>query len=60
MTKTLQLVSGLYTRLGHRMADDPELTDMMQPLDVAALERALQLQIAEAASRRKGAISPEL
>ena len=45
--------------LGHRMADDPELTDMMQPLDVAALERALQLQIAEAASRKKGMTSPE-
>src|SRR5215471_18607636 len=36
-TKTLQLVAGLYTRLGHRVAEDPELTDMMQPLDVAGL-----------------------
>ena len=25
MTKTLQLVAGLYTRLGHRVAEDPEL-----------------------------------
>src|SRR4029079_9850035 len=40
-TKTLQLVAGLYTRLGHRVAEDPELTDMMQPLDVAGLERQL-------------------
>jgi uncharacterized membrane protein len=53
MTKMLQLVAGLYTRLGHRMADDPELRDMMEPLDVAGLERALQLQIAEAAAARR-------
>jgi len=53
MTKTLQLVAGLYTRLGHRMADDPELRDMMEPLDVAGLERALQSQIAEAAAARR-------
>ena len=57
MTKTLQLVAGLYTRLGHRVAEDQELSDMMQPLDVAGLERALQSQIAEAAAlrRKKGA-----
>jgi uncharacterized membrane protein len=55
MTKTLQLVAGLYTRLGHRVAEDEELRQMMQPLDVAGLERALQLQIAEApAQRRRG------
>lgn len=53
MTKSLQLVAGLYTRLGHRVAEDPELLDMMQPLDVAGLERALQLQIAEAAAMRR-------
>ena len=53
MTKTLQLVAGLYTRLGHRMAEDPELTDMMQPLDVLGLERALQSQIADAAAARR-------
>jgi uncharacterized membrane protein len=53
MTKTLQLVAGLYTRLGHRVAEDPELSDMMQPLDVEGLERALQSQIAEAAALRR-------
>ena len=53
MTKTLQLVAGLYTRLGHRVAEDPELLDMMQPLDVAGLERALALQIADAAAARR-------
>lgn len=52
-TKTLQLVAGLYTRLGHRVAEDPELADMMQPLDVAGLERAIALQIAEAAAARR-------
>jgi uncharacterized membrane protein len=52
-TKTLQLVAGLYTRLGHRVAEDPELADMMQPLDVAGLERALATQIAEAAAKRR-------
>src|SRR5262245_3332563 len=56
MTKTLQLVAGLYTRLGHRVAEDPELGALLEPLDVAGLERALQSQIAEAAAlrRRKG------
>jgi len=53
-TKVLQLVAGLYTRLGHRVAEDAELVDMMQPLDVAGLERALAAQIAEAAAVRRG------
>jgi uncharacterized membrane protein len=52
-TKTLQLVAGLYTRLGHRVAEDPELLTMMQPLDVAALEQELMNQIATAAARRR-------
>ena len=54
-TKTLQLVAGLYTRLGHRVAEDPELMAMMQPLDVASLERALASQIAAAAALRRSA-----
>ncbi|MDB4876769.1 MAG: hypothetical protein JWM41_3215 [Gemmatimonadetes bacterium] len=52
-TKTLQLVAGLYTRLGHRVAEDQELLDMMQPLDVAALEKDLMTQIATAAAARR-------
>jgi uncharacterized membrane protein len=52
-TKTLQLVAGLYTRLGHRVAEDPELLAMMQPLDVAALEADLMNQIATAAAARR-------
>lgn len=53
VTKTLQLVAGLYTRLGHRMAEDEELGEMLQPLDVEAIERELALQIQAASPRRK-------
>lgn len=53
VTKTLQLVAGLYTRLGHRMAEDQELKDMLQPLDVEAIERELALQIEAASTRRR-------
>ena len=52
VTKTLQLVAGLYTRLGHRVSDDPELMHMLQPLDVRAIERDLLAQI-EAATQSK-------
>lgn len=52
VTKTLQLVAGLYTRLGHQVSDDPELNHMLQPLDVRAIERDLLEQI-EAATMRK-------
>jgi uncharacterized membrane protein len=52
VTKTLQLVAGLYTRLGHRVSDDPELHHMLQPLDVKAIERDLLEQI-EAATQSK-------
>jgi uncharacterized membrane protein len=54
VTKTLQLVAGLYTRLGHKVAEDPELMEMLQPLDVAAIERELMLQIAEAQLAARG------
>jgi len=53
VTKTLQLVAGLYTRLGHKVAEDPELREMLQPLDVAGMERELMLQISEAQPLRK-------
>jgi uncharacterized membrane protein len=52
VTKTLQLVAGLYTRLGHRVSDDPELHHMLQPLDVRAIERDLLEQIEAATSFR--------
>jgi uncharacterized membrane protein len=54
VTKTLQLVAGLYTRLGHKVAEDPELHEMLQPLDIAAIERELILQISTAAQMRQG------
>ena len=47
VTKTLQLVAGLYTRLGHRIGDDPELKAMLQPLDAEEIERELTTQIKE-------------
>jgi uncharacterized membrane protein len=53
VTKTLQLVAGLYTRLGHRVSDDPELLHMLQPLDVKAIERDLLEQIEAATQYRK-------
>jgi uncharacterized membrane protein len=49
VTKTLQLVAGLYTRLGHKVGEDPELLDMLQPLNLHAIERELLLQISTAA-----------
>jgi uncharacterized membrane protein len=52
VTKTLQLVAGLYTRMGHRVSDDPELHRMLEPLDVRGIERDLLEQI-EAATEAK-------
>ena len=52
VTKTLQLVAGLYTRLGYKFGEDPELREMLQPLDVVAIERELMLQIAAATQMR--------
>ncbi|HEV7991449.1 MAG TPA: DUF1003 domain-containing protein [Gemmatimonadaceae bacterium] len=52
VTKTLQLVAGLYTRLGHRVGDDPELHHMLQPLDVRGIERDLLEQIEAATAQR--------
>ena len=45
VTKTLQLVAGLYPRLGHTLAKDPELEEMLRPLDADAIERQLTWQI---------------
>jgi uncharacterized membrane protein len=47
VTKTLQLVAGLYTRMGYRVSDDSELTEMLRPLDAAEIERSLVEQIRE-------------
>jgi uncharacterized membrane protein len=48
VTKTLQLVAGLYTRLGYRFGEDPEMTEMLQPLETEAMEKELMQQIQEA------------
>lgn len=48
VTKTLHLVAGLYTRLGHTLAEDPELEKMLEPLDPQEMERDLSEQIREA------------
>lgn len=48
VTKTLHLVAGLYTRMGHTLAQDPELERMLEPLDPQEMERDLSEQIREA------------
>ena len=48
VTKTLQLVSGLYTRLGHVVGEDPDLHEMLEPLDVKTIESELLEQISVA------------
>ena len=48
VTKTLHLVAGLYTRLGHTLARDPDLEKMLEPLDPQEMERDLTEQIRDA------------
>lgn len=45
VTKTLHLVAGLYSRLGLKLADDPELKAMLEPLDPKRIEEDLTEQI---------------
>ena len=53
VTKTLQLVAGLYTRLGQQVSEDPELREMLGPLDADTIERELVDQIKTAREPRK-------
>lgn len=53
VTKALQLVAGLYTRLGHKVGDDPELQEMLQPLNAENIERELLEQIESSVRRRR-------
>ena len=53
VTKTLQLVAGLYTRLAHQVGDDPELREMLGPLDADEIERDLVDQIKAAREPKK-------
>jgi uncharacterized membrane protein len=45
VTKVLQLVAGLYPRLELALGEDPELQDMLRPLDAEELEEELLEQI---------------
>jgi uncharacterized membrane protein len=51
ITKTLQLVAGLYQRLELPLADDPELGEMLKPLDERRIERDLLKQIDETSGK---------
>lgn len=53
VTKTLQLVAGLYTRMGFQVAEDPELQEMLKPLDSNAIEQELIAQIHNSIYQRK-------
>lgn len=55
VTKTLQLVAGLYTRMGHVMAEDDELGTMLRPLDVNTIEKELTYEIAQVSAKRRPA-----
>jgi len=48
VTKTLHLVAGLYTRLGHTIGEDPELRAMLRPLDPEQIETEITEQINDA------------
>ena len=50
-TKILQLVLGLYSRLGFSISHDEELWRMLEPLDKARIERELSEQLHPAARR---------
>jgi uncharacterized membrane protein len=51
VTKTLHLVAGLYTRMGHTISHDPELKEMLQPLDPTKMEKEVTEQIHQAIPR---------
>ena len=53
VTKTLHLVAGLYTRLGLTLGNDPELREMLQPLDPKKMEKEVTDQIHDALPRLK-------
>jgi uncharacterized membrane protein len=51
VTKGLQLVAGLYTRMGYRFSEDDELREMLKALDPESMERELQEQIRKVSGR---------
>jgi uncharacterized membrane protein len=54
VTKTLQLVAGLYARLGHQLGEDQDLREMLRPLDADAIEKDLTAQIEACTQRIRG------
>ena len=52
VTKTLQLVAGLYSRLGHSVGNDEDLREMLGPLDADKIEQDLVSQIENARKAR--------
>ena len=53
VTKTLQLVAGLYSRMGHQVSTDDELREMLGPLDPDRIEQDLIEQIQRAREPHK-------
>ena len=53
VTKTLQLVAGLYSRMGHQVSTDDELREMLGPLDPDRIEKDLIDQIQRARQPHK-------
>ena len=53
VTKVLQLLAGLYTRQGHRLGEDEELKQMLEPLDPTDIERELIEQIRASRPKRR-------
>jgi uncharacterized membrane protein len=59
VTKTLQLVTGLYRRLGHPLAEDVELRQMLGPLDVHGIEARLLAEI-DSTTRARPSVGPSI
>jgi uncharacterized membrane protein len=57
VTKTLQLVAGMYSRLGLKVGEDDELREMLGPLDAEDIERDLidEIDRARRPNKRGGA-----
>jgi uncharacterized membrane protein len=53
VTKNLQLVAGLYTRMGFRYSEDDELREMLKTLDPEQMERDLSQQIKDLSDRSR-------
>jgi uncharacterized membrane protein len=51
VTKGLQLVAGLYTRMGFRFSEDDELREMLKEMDPESMERDLIEQIQKVTAR---------